>query len=119
MRSAVAHQSLSSRGWTGTCVAALFFFSVPLASAEKPSPKLPHCIQIKPEARYILGYDHLVHITNQCETTAHCQVSTDVNPAPQAVTVAPRKTETVLTFRGSPARVFVPHVACTLEPRSG
>lgn len=82
--------------------------SVPL---DAPAPA---CIQHRSEVRFAAGYDHLVHVTNHCEKKAHCQVTTNVNPAATEVTVAPGATETVLTFRGSPASEFTATVRCTL-----
>lgn len=82
--------------------------SVPLADASA-------CISHRAEARFRTGYDHLVHVENRCDRAARCAVSTNVSPTPIAITVAPRTTETVLTFRGSPAREFTAHVSCTLE----
>ena len=82
--------------------------SVPL---DAPAPT---CIEHRSEVRFSSGYDHLVYVTNRCEKKAHCQVSTNVNPTPTEVTVAPGATETVLTFRGSPAREFTATVRCTL-----
>jgi hypothetical protein len=87
---------------------------VPLDGKEPPK-KLPDCIGVATHARYVIGYDHLVYVTNGCDQTAHCQVWTDVNPDKQAVVVRPKEKKTVLTFRGSPARVFHAQVTCDLE----
>jgi len=73
------------------------------------------CIRVQVEARYrALGYDHLVHLANICAAPATCIVATDVNPEPQRVEVPGRSQADVVTFIGSPARVFVPRVACQM-----
>lgn len=75
----------------------------------------PACVSAWGEARYgNAGYDHIVHIKNRCEKTVLCRVTTNVNPDPVEGTVAPREEREVLTFRGSPAREFVPKVDCRL-----
>jgi hypothetical protein len=58
------------------------------------------------------GYNHIVHLRNLCDAPAECIVTTDVNPEPSKVSVAPGRETEVNTFLGSPARVFVPKVAC-------
>ncbi len=73
------------------------------------------CIKVRPEARYLgLGYNHIVHVADVCATAAECDVSTDVNPTPTHVSVAAGSAIEVNTFMGSPARVFVPKVVCTM-----
>lgn len=73
------------------------------------------CIKVRPEARYgALGYNHIVHVGDTCATAAECDVSTDVNPQPTHVSVAAQSEVEVNTFLGSPARVFVPKVVCTM-----
>lgn len=70
------------------------------------------CIAFWGEARYVVGYNHIVHIYNGCAYDAVCSVRTDVNPTPQTV-AAPQKQETqVVTFLGSPVGRFVPFVDC-------
>jgi len=78
------------------------------------APPLPACLSYKTQVRGSVGYDHLVLITSACQKVAQCAVSTDVNPAVIAISVAPGATETVLTFRGSPAREFTARVVCSL-----
>ena len=72
------------------------------------------CVSHTTEARHVMGYDHLVHIKNACESEATCKVSTDVNPEVQVVTITPGQTKTLLTFRGSPARTFKVSLECRL-----
>lgn len=81
----------------------------------KPPPEEPKgkCIDVRAEARYSgYGYDHIVHVDNHCDKAQRCEVSTNVNPTVQRVTVAAGKTASVVTFRGSPARTFEPKVDC-------
>src|SRR5205814_9404745 len=73
----------------------------------------PSCVTVTSDAFYRnYGYDHVVHVTNGCAGAVVCAVSTDVNPEPQRLSVPPKTTADVLTFRGSPARSFVPRVDC-------
>jgi hypothetical protein len=71
------------------------------------------CIGISAQAIYRNGgYDHMVHLVNQCPGDAVCDVSTNVNPEPTRVTVPKNDSVDILTFRGSPASVFTPTVSC-------
>jgi hypothetical protein len=88
-----------------TVVAALAVVDAPAAAAA--------CVAVRAEARYAAyAYDHLVHLTNTCRAAQVCTVATNVNPRPHSVAVPHGETVTVRTFRGSPARVFVPVVSC-------
>jgi len=72
------------------------------------------CIEARGDVRYgALGYDHYVSVVNSCDRAFDCTVKTDVNPSPIDVAVPPLQTVVVLTFRGSPARVFTPIVTCS------
>lgn len=82
---------------------------------KKKEETAAECVKHSTEARYVSGYDHLVHLKNECSRRASCEVSTDVNSEIQKVTLAPGKTTTVLTFRGSPASSFQAKVECKLE----
>ncbi len=83
--------------------------------ADSPPDTVARCINVRPEARYRgLGYNHVVHVADVCSTPAECDVSTDVNPDVQHVTVPGRDEVEVTTFIGSPARVFAPKVSCKL-----
>ncbi len=85
-------------------------------AADKAAPlPRPSCVAVTTQVRPVVGYDHLVHLQNNCKSIARCEVSTNVNPRPQAVVVAPGRRETVLTFRGSPARTFEAAVGCKLD----
>lgn len=99
-------------------VAALVAVGVdaPRAPQQAGDAGQPNCIDVRGEVRYgAIGYDHIVHLKNVCEETYHCQVRTDVNPEPIVAIVPPHLEVEVVTFRGSPARVFVPYVTCALE----
>ncbi len=61
------------------------------------------------------GYRHVVLLSNGCTKAAVCDVSTDVNPEVQKVTVAPATIEEVVTFFDSPASAFTPNVTCKLK----
>src|SRR4051812_5354319 len=64
----------------------------------------PTCVRAWSEARYSgAGYDHLVYVASDCDAPISCATWTDVNPEPQALSIAPGETVGVLTFRGSPA----------------
>ena len=86
------------------------------APASAAGPASASCVQANAYAQYRSGYDHIVLLHNTCAKAADCQVSTDVNPTPLRVSVAPGATESVLTFRGSPASVFTPTVNCRVAP---
>jgi hypothetical protein len=86
------------------------------AAGDAGASSLPACVQVTAQARYIpYGYNHVVLIKNGCTKTATCHVSTDVNPQVTSVEVAPNVTSETLTFTGSPAQTFTPHVSCTLK----
>ena len=73
------------------------------------------CVASWGESRYRnMGYDHIVHIQNRCQKSVLCRVTTNVNPDPVEGTVAPGEERELMTFRGSPAREFVPKVDCRL-----
>ena len=88
--------------------------SLTARAADRSSTSLA-CVEAWGEAIYRnLGYDHIVHVKNGCEKPVLCAISTNVNPDAQKVTVPPGEEREVLTFRGSPARSFVPKVDCKL-----
>ena len=83
---------------------------------KEPKATVPACVKWKTEARYRpYGYDHLVHIKNECELTAKCEVSTNVNPEVQKAEIKPREEKTVITYLGSPWRAFEPIIECKLD----
>ena len=76
---------------------------------------LPDCIEVTSEARWAAAaYNHYVRVTNGCDRLARCRVATDVNPEAQSIEVRPGASVEVITFRGSPASRFTPHVTCDL-----
>lgn len=88
--------------------------TVTLAPPDTSSADSRVCIAYWGEARYVVGYNHIVHIVNGCDRDATCDVSTDVNPNVQTVAV-PRGTHVaVTTFLGAPTSRFVPRVECAL-----
>jgi hypothetical protein len=94
---------------------ALLAFTLFVAPATS-EPALPTCIHVNAYARYgAYGYDHIVDVSNGCEQAAVCDVRTNVNPDPVTVRVEPGERESVVTFRGSPAREFAAKVRCKLE----
>lgn len=79
------------------------------ANAQKPGG----CVDVTTRARFAsVGYDHIVTLKSACKKTMRCTVKTNVNPEPALVELAPGAEESVVTWRGSPARVFTPDVAC-------
>jgi hypothetical protein len=75
------------------------------------------CVEFQPQVVFRNnGYDHIVHLRSRCERASVCSVATDVNPTAVDVAVPPREQVAVLTFRGSPAREFTPHVSCRFDP---
>ncbi|MCC6644614.1 MAG: hypothetical protein IT374_03455 [Polyangiaceae bacterium] len=85
------------------------------APAAKPSADAT-CVRARAEARYRnLGYDHIVHLDSTCDRDADCDVSTDVSSTVHRVTAPARRSVEVVTFIGSPARVFTPKVTCELR----
>jgi hypothetical protein len=83
-----------------------------LGARAMSGPQTP-CIRSWPEVRYKnYGYDHIVHVGNDCRVKASCAVSSDVNPEPVQVIIPAGEQIEVMTSRGSPAREFTPRVEC-------
>ncbi len=59
-----------------------------------------------------VGYDHLVHLANNCKKRVACTVKTNVNPDVANVALQPGERTTLVTWRGSPSREFTPDVSC-------
>ena len=59
-----------------------------------------------------MGYDHIVTLTSGCKVAMTCSVKTDVNPDASVLELGPGEEKSVVTWRGSPARVFTPSVTC-------
>ena len=87
-----------------------------VAHGSRAADSADTCVRFWAEAHYgALGYNHLVHVANSCSADAECDVSTDVNPDAQKVTVAAKSETVVTTFMGSPARAFKPRVKCVMR----
>jgi hypothetical protein len=85
-------------------------------SSTASAPAVPACIQSQAQSRYLgFAYDHIVLITNRCDKTASCSVTTSSNPEPIHATVDANQAREVLTFRANPARTFTYDLRCTLE----
>jgi hypothetical protein len=107
--------------------AALLVIPMGIATPAEPATAAPietaAAVATKPcrvrwwfEARYRgYGYDHLVHLHNDCGFPVVCAVSTNVNPKTFSATVGARSHRTVVTWTGSPSRVFVATVVCRAE----
>jgi hypothetical protein len=79
----------------------------------KESGVAAECVHWKAEARFQgLGFNHFVHLDNQCKHAMRCEVKTDVNPNSTTVELAPNTKKTIKTFNGSPAAKFVAKVSC-------
>ncbi len=79
------------------------------ASDAGPAP----CVKFWGESRSTgYGYRHIVVLKSECKKPQSCDVSTDVNPEVQVVTVSPAETKEVVTFLESPASAFTPRVVC-------
>jgi hypothetical protein len=109
--SCVALLAVGSAGGTSVRAASLR----PDARPEQVNPG-EECVRFWAQARYTSGYEHVVYLTNDCDTAAQCVVWTNVNPAPLVSTVPPYETVALVTFRGSPASVFTPFVRCAKSP---
>ena len=105
--------------WLAVAMGVVASYAPSRAAADQTAKPLAPCVSVRAEVRYgAAGYNHIVVLTNVCERAQMCTVSTDVNPAPTDTMVAPRSSAEVVTFLGSPARVFVPKVSCVPQVRS-
>ena len=105
--------------WAAVAMGAVASYAPSRAAAEQAATPQAPCVSVRAEVRYgAAGYNHIVVLTNVCERAQMCTVSTDVNPVPTETLVAPRSSTEVVTFLGSPARVFVPKVSCVAQVRS-
>ena len=100
-------------GWAGLVGLAAGITAFPALANPPPSAATVDCVVVRGEASFAsVGYDHLVHLTNNCKKRAACSVKTDVNPDVAQVELAPGESQTLVTWRGSPAREFKPDVSC-------
>ena len=79
----------------------------------------PDCVHAWPEARSVAyGYDHIVHVRNDCRVQANCSVASDVSPTPTDVTVRAGDQAEVTTSHAAPSREFTPVVECRFTAAS-
>lgn len=98
-------------------LAAVLAIAIAPGVAVAESGNADACISFWGEARFgAVGFDHIVHIANRCAASVACAVSTDLDRAPQAVTVPGNQAVLVVTHLGSPASKFTPHVTCRMDP---
>ena len=96
---------------------AAFLLTLVGPSSEPPASVPTSCVHFWPEVtRTERGHDHFVRLVNHCRVPAHCDVSSDSNPKPIRVVVAPRQELRVLVFTNSPEPRFVPRVTCWVPP---
>lgn len=71
------------------------------------------CVAERSDARFVgYAYNHIVYLDNRCAYPIACRISTDVNPTPVTVRLAPKEKKQHLTFRGSPAGIFKASISC-------
>lgn len=86
---------------------------VALGGVAVAEPRTPDCLRSWPEVRYRnFGYDHIVHIANECRARAFCAVSSDVTLAPIEVEVPAFGQLEVMICRGCASREFTPRLTC-------
>jgi hypothetical protein len=82
--------------------------------AATKSKKPGGCVDVHTDASFAsVGFDHIVTLHSECKKHMSCTVKTDVNPEPANVELAPGADESVVTWRGSPAREFKADVTCS------
>jgi hypothetical protein len=90
----------------------MFAFGSPAAQAAPPSAAVT-CVGVRTEAYWAsYGYDHRVYVTNNCEKSVSCSVTTSVNPDASSVDLAPKETQMLVMWRGSPASEFTAQASC-------
>lgn len=95
----------------------MFSLLVAVLSLGVPTPAqdagAQQCVAFHGEPRATgYGYRHVVVLTSSCKTNRVCDVSSDVNPEVQKVTIAPNETREVVTFVESTVAQFTPRVSC-------
>ncbi|MET0387808.1 MAG: hypothetical protein ABW321_17685 [Polyangiales bacterium] len=85
------------------------------SSQDKDKPKKAGgCVDVTTDASFAsVGYDHIVTLKSACPKPMTCSVRTNVNPEATSVHLEPGASESVVTWRGSPSRVFTPDVTCS------
>lgn len=101
-------------GWlcAGACTVAVLPFG---ATATPHDPDDTRCVRYWGEARYVVGYDQLVHVMNGCDLRASCLVATNLNRVPQSIELAPGEHGVVTTYLGAASATFTPIVSCRLD----
>ncbi len=90
-----------------------FLSAVAEPPRQVPGPAALDCVKVRTEAAFAsVGYDHLVHLTNNCKTAVTCTVTTNVNPDAATVSLGVGDSTTLTTWRGSPAREFTADARC-------
>lgn len=112
VRTCAALSLASLVGWTAAPSAAPALALQEDGPGEAPPERANDCVRHTTSVRYVMGYDHLVHLESSCSRLALCDVRTDVSPEVVEAAVPPGGKETVVTFRGSPARIFEATVDC-------
>ena len=101
-------------GWVGVML--LCGLGAPAGAqddAKTPPKKVAGCVEVTTEAAFAsVGYDHIVTLKSTCKKPMLCSVKTDVNPDATSVQLDAGETQSVVTWRGSPARVFRADVSC-------
>lgn len=110
----------SNRGTSISLVmrSALLFaiLALPVVVLAADQTEVPNCVEVSKEAPYqAYGHTHIVVVRNGCDARIQCRVSTNVDPEPVRVTVAPGETSRTATRRGSPSREFDARVTCTQD----
>lgn len=81
------------------------------ASSGKAGPQ--QCVSWSAHANMAgVAYDHIVELRSKCERPMRCTITTSTTPQPSSATVAPGASQTVLIWRGSPARSITAEVTC-------
>ena len=86
-------------------------------SADPPIPgDRPPCVSVRPQVyQHTPGlFNHLVYVRNACAQAVSCEITTNANPSPTALSVPPGREEMANTFLNSPAPMFSPRVNCEL-----
>ena len=92
----------------------ILVLALPVVVLAADQTEVPNCVEVTKEAPYqAYGYTHIVVVRNGCDSRIRCQVSTNVDPDPQRITVAAGETSRTATRRGSPSREFDARVTCS------
>jgi hypothetical protein len=115
-----SHKSMSiGRNLASLALLCVFSVSPLLAEDKSSAPSKPGgCVDVHSDASFAsVGYDHIVTLKSGCKRAMTCTVTTNVNPEPALVELAPGEEQSVVTWRGSPAREFTPNVTCNETKR--